>query len=288
MSTLLRKLRLSVLLLLLLLIMLLAAAAGGAIVISGIYNVAATEQHTALVNQFLEFAMRRSVKLRSHSVDVPELANEERQRNGLRLYRASCLQCHGAPGVAPEPFAAGMTPAPANLVDTARHWKPQEIYWVVRQGTKMTGMPAWEYRLTDAEIWDVVAFVMYLPRMSTKDYAQWNESIPVRRKDGAVVAVADKPGDPEAGRRAMGQYLCATCHQIPGVVGANKHVGPPLNGMATRRYIGGVIPNTPDMMVRWLQDPKQFDPLSAMPALGITDKDARDMAAYLYTLDDVE
>lgn len=269
---------------------LLGAASGGAVVATGVYNIAATEPHTAMVNHLLEFAMRRSVKLRSQSIEVPDLADQHRQQNGLRIYRVSCLQCHGAPGVAPEAFAAGMTPPPANLVDTARNWHAREIYWVVRQGTKMTGMPAWEYRLSDAQIWDVVAFVMRMPQLSPLDFAQWSAVAPALTSDapGAVAAVATQAGDPEAGRRAMGQYLCATCHQIPGVVGANKHVGPPLNGMATRRYIGGVVPNTPDTMVRWLQDPKQFDPLSAMPALGVTDKDARDMAAYLLTLDDVE
>lgn len=276
----------------LLLLLLLGVAAGAALVVAGAYNVAATEPHTAPVNHLLEFAMRRSVKLRSHAVHAPALSDEQRLRNGLRIYRSSCAQCHGAPGIAPERFAAGMMPPPANLVDTARHWQAQEIYWVVRQGTKMTGMPAWEYRLSDAEIWDVVAFVMRLPALSPKDYANWSAAVPLQPQSAAApaaIAAAGAPaGDAEAGRRAMTQYLCATCHQIPGVVGANKHVGPPLNGIATRRYIGGVLPNTPEMMARWLQDPQQFDPLSAMPNLGVTDKDARDMAAYLYTLEDVE
>lgn len=281
----------------LVILVLLGTAAGATLVVGGAYDVAATEPHTAPVNHLLEFAMRRSVRLRSHAVQAPDLSDEQRLRNGLRIFRSSCVQCHGAPGVAPERFAAGMMPPPANLVDTARHWKAQEIYWVVRQGAKMTGMPAWEYRLGDGEIWDVVAFVMRLPALSPKDYADWSAAVPLQpqsqQQRGAapattIAAAGAPPGDAEAGRRAMTQYLCATCHQIPGVVGANKHVGPPLNGIATRRYIGGVLPNTPEMMVRWLQDPRQFDPLSAMPSLGVTDKDARDMAAYLYTLEDVE
>lgn len=274
----------------LMILAMIGVAAAAAFVYAGLYNIAATEPHTAPVNHLLEFAMRRSLKLRSHAVEVPDLRGEERIRNGLRIYRSACLQCHGAPGVAPEPFAAGMMPPPANLTDTARHWQASEIYLAVRQGTKMTGMPAWEYRLDDSELWDVVAFVMRLPALSPKEYADWSISVADMPSptDGAMAQTSAPLGDVEAGRRAMTQYLCATCHQIPGVIGANKHVGPPLNGIAKRRYIGGVVPNTPETMVRWLQDPKQFDLLSAMPALGVTDKDARDMAAYLYTLEDLE
>jgi cytochrome c1 len=69
------------------------------------------------------------------------------------------------------------------------------------------------------------------------------------------------------------------------VAGADKTVGPPLAGMATRAYIAGVLDNTPDNMLRWLRDPQQIKPRSAMPNLHIREKDVRDIAAYLYTLD---
>lgn len=98
------------------------------------------------------------------------------------------------------------------------------------------------------------------------------------------VQPAASAGDAKAGERALYQYLCATCHQIPGIVGASKHVGPPLDGMAERKYIAGVLPNTEENMIRWLRNPRRIDPLSAMPDLGVTEKDARDMAAYLSTL----
>src|SRR5690606_38415338 len=92
--------------------------------------------------------------------------------NGLALFRSHCVQCHGAPGVAPEPFALGMTPAPANLAITARAWSPAEMFWIVKYGAKMTGMPAWKYRLDDREIWDVVAFLTELPALSPRRYAE--------------------------------------------------------------------------------------------------------------------
>lgn len=91
-------------------------------------------------------------------------------------------------------------------------------------------------------------------------------------------------GDPQRGKYAMQQYLCITCHAIPGVTGADKQVGPPLAGMARRAYIGGVLVNTPTNMVRWLRNPQQIDPLSGMPNLHIREQDIDDIAAYLYTL----
>ncbi|HKY04346.1 MAG TPA: cytochrome c [Blastocatellia bacterium] len=91
-------------------------------------------------------------------------------------------------------------------------------------------------------------------------------------------------GDPARGKVAIYQYGCASCHTIPGIKGARGLVGPPLNSMADRMYIGGVIPNTPENMIRWLQNPQEADRLTAMPNLGISDSDARDIAGYIYTL----
>ncbi|MCD0505869.1 c-type cytochrome [Bordetella petrii] len=270
-----------------------AAAVGivGAVglVYSGWYDSSATRPHTAPVNHVLDIALQRAVTVRAARVDVPPLDDPERAINGFRLFRAHCVQCHGAPGVAPDPFARGLMPAPASLVDTARHWPAGEVYWVIRYGVKMTGMPAWQYRISDEEIWDVVAFMKTLPQLSPVQYRDWNQRHP-REPAAAAPAVADsplRPGDAEAGRLAMQQYLCVTCHAIPGVVGANRHVGPPLEGMANQQYIAGLLPNTPANMVRWLRNPQDIDPASAMPDLGVSEQDARDMAAFLATLDDV-
>jgi cytochrome c len=97
-------------------------------------------------------------------------------------------------------------------------------------------------------------------------------------------AAAMTGGDPERGRAAIARYGCATCHTIPGVRGADALVGPPLTQVASRSYIAGVLPNTPQNMVRWIENPPQVDRLTAMPNLGVSDADARDIAGYLYTL----
>ena len=91
-------------------------------------------------------------------------------------------------------------------------------------------------------------------------------------------------GDAARGRSVIKKYGCNTCHTIPGVAGANALVGPPLTGIAQRMYIGGVVTNSPEHMIAWIQNPKQFDSKTAMPQLGVTRRDAVDIASYLYTL----
>ena len=91
-------------------------------------------------------------------------------------------------------------------------------------------------------------------------------------------------GDIERGRALTRSYGCGSCHTIPGVTGANALVGPPLWGMADRGYIGGVLPNTEAAMRRWIQNPQEVTPRTAMPNLGVTENDAREIAAFLYTL----
>jgi cytochrome c len=97
-------------------------------------------------------------------------------------------------------------------------------------------------------------------------------------------AAAMTGGDPQRGKVAVSRYGCATCHTIPGINGADALVGPPLNQMGSRSYIAGVMPNTPANMIRWIENPPGVDRLTAMPNLGVTDSDARDIAGYLYTL----
>lgn len=91
-------------------------------------------------------------------------------------------------------------------------------------------------------------------------------------------------GDPENGRIAMLQYGCGSCHVIPGLRGASGHVGPPLTQYGLRGYVAGHAPNRPDHLVRFILSPASIAPGTAMPDLGVSEPEARDMAAYLYTL----
>jgi len=252
----------------------------GVAIQSGWYDVSAVEQHLKPTYWLLETAMRRSVRVRGANVAVPPLDDDALARRGLALYRRNCVGCHGAPGVAPEPFALGLAPVPANLAYTAREWPAGDLFWVVKYGLKMTGMPAWEFRMSDDELWATVAFLKRLPHLSPREYEALQATEPPPPAHESTHA------DPERGKRAMHQYACASCHVIPGLVGANAPVGPPLAGFGARAIIAGVLPNNPENTVRWLRAPRQVNPASAMPDLGVTERDARDMAAYLSTLKD--
>jgi mono/diheme cytochrome c family protein len=141
------------------------------VVLGGVYGLAALHQHTGPVYAVLDLARIRSIEARAKNIDPPPLADPARVKLGLRIYRDNCLPCHGAPGVPPEDFGKGMLPTPTNLVQIARERSPEYLYWVVENGIRMTGMPAWKFRLSGEEIWAVVAFMEQLPRLSPREYA---------------------------------------------------------------------------------------------------------------------
>jgi cytochrome c len=99
------------------------------------------------------------------------------------------------------------------------------------------------------------------------------------------VAAAGVGGDPARGEQVIRARNCGACHDIPDVTGAHGRVGPPLAGFALRTFIAGELPNAPDNLIRWIRDPHSVEPRTAMPVLGLDEADARDVAAFLYTLD---
>jgi cytochrome c len=102
------------------------------------------------------------------------------------------------------------------------------------------------------------------------------------RQQAERVARAMTGGDPARAPEIMRRYGCGGCHSIPGVPGADGLGGPPLSGLIHRVYIGGVATNSPDHLIQWIVAPQKLSPRSAMPATGISEADARDVAAYLY------
>jgi cytochrome c1 len=92
-------------------------------------------------------------------------------------------------------------------------------------------------------------------------------------------------GNAVAGKQVIAQFNCGSCHTIPGVRGARGLVGPPLIYFGRRTFIAGQVPNTPDNLARWVMGPQSIEPGTAMPTLGLTEQQARDVAAYLYTLE---
>jgi cytochrome c len=91
-------------------------------------------------------------------------------------------------------------------------------------------------------------------------------------------------GDPDKGIAAIGRYGCGSCHDIPGIRSARGTVGPPLGRIAVRTYLAGRLSNTPANMMQWIQHPQHIERGTAMPEMGVTAEDARDIAAFLYML----
>ena len=97
-------------------------------------------------------------------------------------------------------------------------------------------------------------------------------------------ATANIGGNARRGADLVGKYGCGGCHDIPQIAGANGNVGPPLTRVGTRTYLAGFVRNSPDNMMLWIQDPQGILPGNAMPTMGVSEQDARDITAFLYGL----
>jgi mono/diheme cytochrome c family protein len=151
----------------------LAAAAAGAVVLrAGWYDTTATSQHLQVVYSVLEKGMHYSVRHHASEVAVPPLGAPQQLARGALVYAAHCAQCHGGPGSAQAKFGQSMQPLPGPLIDAGARWQPRELYWITKHGIKMSGMPAWQFHMSDADLWAVVAFMGVLPTLSARDYAQ--------------------------------------------------------------------------------------------------------------------
>ena len=104
------------------------------------------------------------------------------------------------------------------------------------------------------------------------------------RSQRRTTAIALTGGSPDHAPALLIHYGCGGCHAIPGVPGARGLVGPPLAGLGKRVFIAGVVNNTPDNLIRWIVNPRELSPRTAMPVTGISEDEARDVAAYLYAL----
>jgi mono/diheme cytochrome c family protein len=151
--------------------LLLGAATWLVLVYGGFYNVAASDPHTDAVRWTLETTMRHSVSRQAGAVRIPVSVPQEVLEEGARHYAGTCATCHGAPGEEAEPWSAGMRPEPPELTEAAAEWSPEELAWIVENGIKMSGMPAFGGRLSPEEIVAVAAFVRELPGLSAGDYA---------------------------------------------------------------------------------------------------------------------
>ena len=142
-----------------------------AAIYSGVFNVAATDTHWPVTQSIIDVARVRSIKARAAGISpAPNLDDHKRVVAGTSHFAEHCASCHSAPGVQSGELANGMYPQPPVLTDSAKEWSAGELFWIIRNGIKMSGMPAWPGR-SDDDLWNIVAFLQKLPGMSEQDYA---------------------------------------------------------------------------------------------------------------------
>ncbi len=157
------------------------------LLLSGLLNFAASSGHWDVTDWVLDIAARQSVTLRSLGIEVPPLDDPQMIRRGAGHYELVCAMCHGSPARGPEEFAQHLTPQPPLLLEQMQHWRPlARTFWTVRHGIKRTAMPAWPTPLRDDEVWDLVAFIEAMPKLTAMQYR---------------ALAGDRRGD-----------ICANCH----------------------------------------------------------------------------
>jgi mono/diheme cytochrome c family protein len=150
-----------------------------ALIYSGAYNVAADEPHLKPVSALLGVIRSRSIAVRLDNITPPRnLDSEERLVRGGELYGSMCAGCHLGPGVQETGFYKGLNPQPPRLARHGGDPEPRELFWVIKHGIKMTGMPAWGLTHDDEAIWDTTAFVMQLPDMSAEEFSRLSSDNP--------------------------------------------------------------------------------------------------------------
>ena len=144
-----------------------------AFVKSGIYNVAASKPHTKFTEWLTHETMIHSVRSHAKDIVAPASASAAQVHRGFCEYETHCVACHGASAVARERWVSGMEPAPPYLLDATHRFKPRELFWIAKNGIKMTGMPSWKNSMSDRQIWDLVAFLEAMPKMDSQTYVHW-------------------------------------------------------------------------------------------------------------------
>ncbi|MCR6632960.1 MAG: cytochrome c [Magnetospirillum sp.] len=167
----------------LVLVVVLIAAGLGAAVYTGRVDVSARQGGGPVAEWLAAMVVRQSVRTAAKGIQPPSLTDGLMIEEGARRFAADCAPCHGAPGVRSLPFARAMRPEPADLATSAAAWTPAELFWIIRDGLKFSGMPSWQSSYAEGDIWALVAFIGQLPQMDADGYR--------------ALTAEDKPGELE-------------------------------------------------------------------------------------------
>ena len=204
------------------------------------------------------------IPMEARNLKNPQPANKEVIQQGRELYLQSCAICHGADGRSRTNIGRGMYPPAMDLTSPhVQNWTDAELYWIIQNGIRLTGMPSWKATISEEDTWKLVRFTHALPRLNSAAKAQ----------------AAKKPeaAESESDLRAYGKVLyrqegCFTCHQLNG---EGQEVGPDLSLEGTRG-------RTDEWLMGHFKDPGAYTPGSLMPPYdNLTDEQMRALTVFL-------
>ncbi len=194
---------------------------------SGLYSVAASRGHWPGFELFLEFGMRSSVRTHALGIQVPSLDDQNRLRRGASHFERGCAVCHGSPDRPSMAVVRSMLPEPSDLKALVPTWKTNELFWIVRNGLKYTGMPAWPALEREDEVWDVIAFLRELPTITPDRYRE------LAGINGDTPVASERSTD----RRHRQDRLLAACSQCHGEDGRGQGTAFPRLDLQTEDYL---------------------------------------------------
>ena len=143
------------------------------VVRSGLYDVGAANPHTKVTEWLTHETMIHSVRRHANAVQAPARFTGSQIEAGFCAYEKHCVECHGAAGVGRQQWVSGLEPAPPYLLDVHQRFSRSELFWIVKNGIKMTGMPSWRSSMSDTEIWDTVAWLEAGAKLPPQTYVRW-------------------------------------------------------------------------------------------------------------------
>lgn len=172
-----------------------------AYVYSGAYDVAASRPDAAGSSWLLSTVRQRSIETRVADITVPPLTDQKLILEGFEHYHEMCTGCHLAPGIESSEIREGLNPQPPVLAEAVPHSTPAKLFWTIKNGIRMTGMPAWGRSHSDQMIWAMVAFLEQLPKMTPAEYKAMEAQLKNMDDDHAMTT---NPQVPDAGAAAPG------------------------------------------------------------------------------------
>lgn len=208
-----------------------AGAVGSLVLVSGLVPLAASSGHWGITRWVLELGKRRSVATHSLSIDPPKLGPAQLFR-GSGHYETGCRPCHGGPGIQQPRVARGMLPAPPDLAQRVKSWEPEELFYIVKHGIKLTGMPAWPSQQRDDEVWAMIAFLLELPELDGAEYRQLVYGDAAREPTAAALLERLEPAE----QAPLIATSCARCHGAEGQ-GRTPSAVPKLSGQRPEYFL---------------------------------------------------